>query len=336
MQPVDFLTLTSPILDVRSPGEYTQAHIPGAVSFPLFNDEERAEVGTLYKQVGKQEAFERGLEIVGPKMAGFVREARGVAANHGNHLRVHCWRGGQRSGSMAWLLRSAGIEITTLSGGYKNYRQHVLDSFATPRLSLVVLGGHTGSGKTKVLRALRDLGEQVLDLEALAHHKGSAFGAIGETEQPTVEQFENDLHAALSTFDPLRRVWVENESKSIGRVFLPLTFWAQKNAAPLVNLEIPHPTRLANLVADYAPEDRELLAGAFRRIEKRLGGQHLKAALAALDRGDFAAAAEVALVYYDKTYEHCLTESKAVRTHHLKFDTGDPRVIAQALAGQSF
>ena len=210
---------TRVLLDVRSPGEYGQGHIPGALSFPLFTDAERALVGTCYKQNSREAALELGLELVGPKMAGSVREARTLAPHR--RLAVHCWRGGQRSGSMAWLFRQAGFDVVTLEGGYKNFRRYVLESFDDTGLQLMVVGGRTGSGKTQVLKELARLGEQIIDLEAIAHHKGSAFGSIGEPEQPTVEQFENDLFQALRMLDPQRRVWIENESRSIGRVYTP-------------------------------------------------------------------------------------------------------------------
>ncbi len=320
---------TRPLLDVRAPGEFIQGHIPGALSFPLFNDEERAAVGTAYKQQSPQRAFELGLDLVGPKMAGFVREARILAPR--GELAVHCWRGGQRSGSMAWLLRQSGLRVATLEGGYKAYRTAVLDSFTTSALSLRIVGGRTGSGKTKILHALRQLGEQIIDLEGLAHHKGSAFGFIGESAQPTVEQFENDLHAAMQTLDPSRRIWVENESRSIGRVFIPSGFWQQMTTAPLLSVSIPQADRLRNLLADYVGTDKADLERAFMKIRSKLGGQHLKAALEALRGDDFAAAAEIALRYYDKTYQHGLDTNAASHFQQLEFSHGDPLEIARQL-----
>lgn len=257
------------VLDVRSPGEYAQGHIPGAVSFPLFDDLERARVGTVYKQQGKEEAMLLGLKIVGPKMEKFVRQARKLAPHR--RLAVHCWRGGQRSGSMAWLFRQSGFDVVTLLGGYKNYRRHLLDAFEQIAFPMIVIGGQTGSGKTKVLRELQRLGEQIIDLEALAHHKGSAFGAIGELPQPTVEQFENDLFEAMIPLDPGRRVWLENESRSIGRVFVPEGFWRHFKASPLYNIEVPSECRIQNLVDDYTGFSSEELEEAFLRIEKKTG-----------------------------------------------------------------
>lgn len=328
---VEFLANRSgrTVLDVRSPGEYAQGHIPGALSFPLFSDAERAEVGTMYKQVGKEEAMELGLRIVGPKMESFVKQAKILASNR--QLAVHCWRGGQRSGSMAWLFRQAGFEVITLEGGYKAYRHHVLESFEKSDLNIVVLGGRTGSGKTKILHALRDLGEQILDLEGIAHHKGSAFGFIGEAPQPTVEQFGNDLFAAIGTLDPDKRVWVENESRSIGRVFIPDGFWFHMRAASLVNIRVPEEARIQNLLADYVLSDRTELEIAFQKIASKLGGLNLKTALEALEQADFVTAARIALSYYDKTYQHGLETSTASNIRRLEFNHGDAQEIAKAL-----
>lgn len=318
-----------PLLDVRSPGEYAQGHVPGAIPFPLFSDAERATVGTIYKQQSRQLALEKGLELVGPKLADFVRDARALAV--ADKIAVHCWRGGQRSGSMAWLLRQGGLDVLTLEGGYKAYRHWVLTELAERQYSLIVIGGRTGTGKTKILHALRQMGEQIIDLEGLACHKGSAFGFIGESAQPTVEQFENDLHDALRSLDANRRIWVENESHSIGRIYIPDGFWQQMKVAPLLNVHIPHAARLHHLLTDYVGHDKADLETAFLKLDRKLGGQHLKTALEALQRDDFAAAAEVALRYYDKTYQHGLDTGHWTVIRQLDFDHGDPVVIARQL-----
>ncbi len=320
---------TRPLLDVRSPGEYEQGHVPGAIPFPLFSDAERATVGTIYSQQSRELALETGLELIGPKLAGFVRDARTHAL--ADKVVVHCWRGGQRSGSMAWLLRQSGLDVLTLEGGYKAYRAWVLAELAERQYPLLVIGGSTGTGKTKILHALRQMGEQIIDLEGLAHHKGSAFGFIGESVQPTVEQFENNLHHTLYGLDSQRRIWVENESHSIGRIYIPNVFWQQLKVAPLLNVQIPHASRLHNLLADYVSHDKTDLETAFKKLERKLGGQHLKAALEALQRDDFVAAAEIALRYYDKTYQHSLETGHSAAIHQLGFDHGDPMLIARQL-----
>ncbi|MCO6492504.1 MAG: tRNA 2-selenouridine(34) synthase MnmH [Phaeodactylibacter sp.] len=290
------------LFDVRTPAEYGKGHIPGALSLPLFSNEERAEVGTTYKQADPYKAFLRGLEYVGPKMRAFVEEARKKAPS--GKVAVHCWRGGQRSSSMGWLLNLAGMDVQVLSGGYKAYRNHLLEQFAACTPPLIIVGGPTGSGKTGIIHALEQLGEQVIDLEGLAHHKGSAFGALGEAPQPSVEQFENDLFEVFRALDHGRRIWLENESRPIGRVYIPDPLWQQMVKAPLLSVDMPLEVRVERLVSMYAGFPPEDLKESFCRIRKRLGGQHFNAALDALDAGDFAAAARIALAYYDKAYNH--------------------------------
>ena len=309
-----------PILDVRSPAEYTAGHIPGAHCFPLFDNHERAQVGTTYKQIGSHEALLVGLELVGPKMRRLVEHAYDLAPE--KKVLVHCWRGGMRSESVAWLLTTAGLTVHTLIGGYKAYRNHVLDSFKeAPRL--VVLGGATGSGKTAILHALRDLGEQVIDLEALAHHRGSAFGGIGQKEQPTTEQFQNNLHRVWQSLDHTARVWVEDESFSIGSVKLPLEFWEVMQAKPLVLIEVPKPERVRRLVEEYGSLDALALERAIFTIRKRLGGVRTQTVLASLSQGRLEEVAEVLLEYYDKSYERSLRKTHPGTIRRVTSCTGD-------------
>lgn len=300
------------LFDVRTPAEYEKGHIPGALNLPLFSNEERAAVGTTYKQAGPYKAFLQGLDYAGPRMRSFVEEAQKRAPS--GKVAVHCWRGGQRSGSMGWLFGLAGMEVEVLEGGYKAYRNYLLEQFSVCTPPFVIVGGPTGSGKTDILHALEKLGEQVIDLERLAHHKGSAFGAMGETPQPSVEQFENDLFETFRKLDHRRRIWLENESRPIGRVYIPDPLWRQMLRAPLLSVEAPLDHRLAHLVETYAGYPLEELKDAFERIRKKLGGQHHKAAIEALDAGDFAEAARIALVYYDKAYNHH-TLSKRVNSN---------------------
>jgi tRNA 2-selenouridine synthase len=319
-----------PLLDVRSPGEFAQGHWPEAKSLPLFSDEERAEVGTLYKQTNQDAAFLRGLEFSGQKMRWYVEEARRLAPD--NRLAVHCWRGGQRSQSIAWLLSKVFGEVLVIEGGYKALRntgREQLANFSTP---LVILGGPTGSGKTKILHALRDRGGSMVDLEHLAHHKGSAFGALGEIKQPTVEQFENDLfHRFQSLRETEGPIWLENESQAIGRVYLPKELWHKMMAAPLVQLDIPLEWRVQNLVEDYASYPKADLIESFERIRKRLGGQHLQTALLALETDDFSTAAAIALQYYDKAYHHSLNKNGQQKAWTFKPETNDAGRIAEVL-----
>lgn len=293
-------------LDVRTPAEFKQGHIPGAKNFPLFSDEERAEIGTLYKQVSRESAFNRGLELVGPRMRQMVEQAAQMA--EGKDLLIHCWRGGQRSESVAWLLKSAGFTVSVLEGGYKAYRRFVLESFESSSYKFLVLGGPTGSGKTELLWQLRELGGQVVDLEGLAHHKGSAFGGLGEEDQPSSEHFENELYHQLHQLDPSRPVWIEHESRGIGRVFLPDPFWRHLMKSPLLLVDPGREARLQHALEIYGTFELPLIKACFTRIQNRMGGQHVKAALEAIDAGDFKRAASIALDYYDKTYAHHLAK----------------------------
>lgn len=291
------------LLDVRTPAEFEKGHIPGAISFPLFSNQERVKVGTLYKQVSPESALLKGLDFVGPKMSGFIKWAKKISPER--KIGLHCWRGGKRSGSLSWLLSMAGFDVQVITGGYKAYRQHIRRDIVDQPYQFYVLGGRTGCGKTAILHAIAKQ-EQMIDLEGLAHHKGSAFGALGELPQPSVEQFENDLFQNLRKQELSKRIWLENESKSIGRVFIPEEFWVKMKAAPLINVERSFDERVQILVDVYAGFDPAALSQSFVIITKRLGGQHVKTALEALANDDFSTAAAIALRYYDKAYQYML------------------------------
>lgn len=296
------------VLDARSPSEFAAGHIPGAVSLPIFDDEERARVGTTYKSVGSIEATLEGLDIAGPKMRGLVEQAMGLAPN--KQAIVHCWRGGQRSGALAWLLSFSGFEIDVVEGGYKAYRSLIQETVANPNWPFIVIGGKTGSGKTELLAGLAKAGEQIVDLEGLANHKGSAFGWIGEDPQPSSEQFENNLYDILRELDPEKRIWLENESRGIGHVFLPVAFMNTLTSSPLLNVVVGQDERVRRLSRMYA-SNRDELVQSFSKIKKKLGGQHFQAALEAIERNDIEAATKIALVYYDKTYQYGLDNTNA-------------------------
>lgn len=295
------LSLKLPVIDVRSPGEFRRGHISGAFNIPLFSDQERAAVGTAYKQESREKAIELGHEFVEPKLRSFIDRAMEAAA--GSKVIVHCWRGGMRSEAFADHLHKNGFdEVYRVGGGYKAFRNHVLKQFEEP-VRLYVLGGYTGSGKTFILDELHKKGEQIIDLEGMANHKGSAFGGIGQEEQPSVEHFENMLHFRLREMDPKRPVWVEDESINIGSVQLPLAFYQQMQDAPLFFVEVPPEERVHHLVEEYAGYDNIKLASSIKRIAKRLGGLRKKHALQALEKGEYDRVAEIALKYYDKLYK---------------------------------
>jgi tRNA 2-selenouridine synthase len=321
------------LIDVRSPSEYHHAHIPNAISLPLFNDDERARVGTAYKQVSPENALLKGLEFVGPKMAGYVKKAIKWSPNR--KVIVHCWRGGKRSGSMAWLLKFAGFDVVTIEGGYKVYRNHILEQFQSQALKMIILGGKTGSGKTAILQELKAKGEQIIDLEALAEHKGSAFGWIGEQMQPSTEQFENNLFDVFKKIDPTKRVWIENESRSVGAVYIPEGFWAQMRNAPLLHVEVPFDERVKHLVKVYSQTNKEDLLFSFQKITKKLGFDVVKKANAFVENGDYESAAAIALKYYDKAYNYNLENNASPKiviheTEKLNYEKLAEEIIIKA------
>lgn len=309
------------ILDVRSPSEFEKGHIPNAVSFPLFSDEERAIVGTIYKQKSPEMAMLEGLEIIGPKMANFVRSAHKLGVKKTFH--IHCWRGGKRSGSMSWLLELSGLKVNVLNGGYKAYRREIIQKITKAHYQFIILAGLTGAGKTDILYELKSKGAQILDLEGLAHHKGSAFGHIGELPQPSNEQFANNLFYALSKLDINKPVWVEGESRSIGRIYIFQEIWDKMQAAPRIELDVPYENRVNKLVEIYGDYPIDELKAAFEKIKKRIGPKAFKDAIIALDKKDLKSAVEIALFYYDKSYKY--TKSKIYKTepNHFDFDGKD-------------
>lgn len=311
----DFLVLRQklPVADVRSEGEFQQGHIQHAINIPLLNNSERIEVGTLYKQQGQLEAIRKGFELVGPRLLGIIDTAS-HAARHGEMI-VHCWRGGMRSGNFCQFVNMAGIKTHQLKGGYKTYRHLALEAFKNP-FQFIVLGGYTGSGKSEVLRALARAGEQVLDLEQLANHKGSVFGGLMKTAQPTTEQFQNDLFEEILKLDLSRRIWIEDEAIAIGKIFLPIDLWNSMKASSLVEIDLSKAMRVKRLVNEYGSANRTEFLTAMTSITKKLGGQHFKAAKEKLLADDMAATIDILLTYYDKAYQNSLirrqSQSKAV------------------------
>ena len=298
-----FLDATGPILDVRSPGEYDHGHIPGAVRFPLFSDQERAQVGTCYKEQGRDAAVELGFDLAGPKCGHFVRAAKALAPDQ--HLRVHCWRGGMRSGGMGWILEMAGFNVKVLDGGYKAYRRWVRQVLAAPK-PLIVLGGMTGTSKTQILHELVNLGEPVLDLEALANHRGSSFGALMLPPQPSTEHYEILIAAKWAQLGTDHPIWVEAESRRVGTCRIPDELFLQMEAAPTLEVLRSLDERLDLLVDIYGEADTEELLTATRRIRKRLGGQRTQTAVDAIEQGDLRTACKIILDYYDRTYRYDL------------------------------
>ena len=313
-----FLAAAGPLIDLRSPAEFAQGHIPGATNLPLFDNDERAEIGTLYKQQGRQAALLHGLALVGPRMVNLGtallaalaehRTASSAAAQPHNApcLRLHCWRGGMRSGSVAWLAGQLDLPVLLLEGGYKAYRHWVLELFERP-WPLRLLGGRTGSGKTDLLLALREREVAVLDLEGRAHHRGSSFGALGLPPQPSSEHYENLLAADLASLEGATEIWLEAESSQVGRCRIPVGLWRQMKEAEALQVERPLEWRVEQLVEVYGCQNPIDLAEATQRIAKRLGPQRTALALEAIAAADWASACRQMLDYYDRCYDHDLS-----------------------------
>lgn len=299
---------TSPVVDVRTAEEFAAGHIPGALNLPLFDRQERAAIGLCYKQHGPQMAIKLGLEYCGPRLRTMVEWAEKRAGS--GRLRVHCWRGGMRSASVAWLWGFYGLKTVTLRGGYKSFRRFALEQFENPG-PLRVLGGATGSGKTELLKEWQRSGVAALDLEELAGHKGSVFGNLGLPGQPTQEQFENNLGMALSRLPKDKPIWVEDESRHIGRLVLPKDFWDHLQKAPLWVGERSAPERCARIADEYGQHPVSSLLPLVDRIEPRLGGQRAKEVRESILSGDMQGAARGMLAYYDKAYLYGVEQRQA-------------------------
>lgn len=330
----EFLTLRKnlPVADVRSEGEYQSGHIQNAINIPLLNNQERVLVGTDYKQKGQLEAIKTGFRLVGPRLLDIINEAEKVA--QAKEMLVHCWRGGMRSNNFCQFVGMAGIKAHSLKGGYKAYRHSAFESFAKP-LKLILLTGCTGSGKSEILRALKSNGQQVLDLETLASHKGSAFGGLFMNPQPTTEQFQNNLFEEILQVDPTQPVWVEDESIAIGHIFLPREFWLQMNVSPLVKLTVERDVRVQRLVDEYGHADKGEFLAIMKKIVKRLGGQHFNAASHKLQEGDMSGVMEVLLTYYDKAYLHGIEKRKHQISTVVEWDGKNLNEIVTRLIAQS-
>ena len=335
VNPTQFLALRGsvPLLDVRSPAEFVHAHIPGSISFPLFDNEERAIVGTTYTQKSKTDAVLVGLRLVGPRLADMAGTALRLATEvnpDNRRVAVTCWRGGMRSSSLAWLLEQVGLQAVTLHGGYKAYRRHVQDVCAASR-PILVLGGMTGAGKTEVLQELALLGSQTVDLEGLAKHRGSAFGSVQGVEQPSTEHFENVLADCLMALEPSRPIWLEDESQNLGKVNIPKPFFTRLRAASVIRLDVPRTDRTERIVRGYDPAHNDFAAEGIERIRKRLGDQNCRAALEALAAGDYTLVTNILLDYYDRAYTKQLVGRQSVARTLLAEPGESPASLAQKL-----
>jgi tRNA 2-selenouridine synthase len=322
------LAKTHCLIDARSPSEFAAGHIPGAVNVPILDDNQRHEVGICYKQKGNTAAVELGFQLAGGEFADKIRTANTLA--QGRRVVVYCWRGGQRSTILSWLLSTVGLKIQRLEGGYKAFRQYA-NHFFSRSYALMMITGKTGSGKTEILQSLAQAGHNVIDLERLANHRGSAFGGINMPPQPTQEHFENCLAFELAQMSG-GDVWVEGESRFIGKVRIPDDFFTQMQNCASIQIELPLASRMHRVLEEYGHYDREILKEKTQSITKRMGGDKVKICLEALDQGDMHGWVMPLLEYYDKTYLHGI-ESRLISPRMLVVDGMDmEKIITEIIA----
>jgi len=310
------------LLDVRSESEFFQGRIPGAVNLPLLDNEARKEVGITYKVHGRNQAVEKGFELTGEKFHTFIKTVKDYLSSEQQTVLLYCWRGGMRSSIMSWLLETAGIKTILLKGGYKSYRRWALQQIEAER-KLIVLGGKTGSGKTFLLNELKKSGEQVLDLEALANHRGSAFGAIGMEPQPRQEHYENLIAFEFGKTNPENILWVENESRKVGSLKIPDILFDHMLAAPLVEIVLSYEERINRIDDEYGKFAVDELKANTVKLERSLGGARMKEAIQLLEENKIREWIKQMLEYYDKTYEYGLSQRNPEQISKVEFIAED-------------
>lgn len=302
------------LVDARTPSEFAEATIPGAINVPIFSDDERAEVGTLYKKRGGQEARRLAVRLVSPKIPRLVEQVETLWSPESGPVIVFCWRGGMRSKALSTFLNLAGIAAWQLRGGHKSFRGLVRDFFETGNWGrLLVLRGLTGVGKTRLLKRLAAEGYPVIDLEGLAGHRGSAFGALGLPPQPTQKTFEALLWDALRRIPPDGYALVEGESRQIGRLMLPIRVHAAMQLETSIWIDASFDYRTQVILDDYPARDelREAFAPPITALKPRLGGQPVERMLALLGQDRWhELVRELMVLYYDPLYNHTKPERR--------------------------
>lgn len=315
-----------PIIDVRAPIEYNKGHIPGAINIPLFTNRERANVGLCYKNSGKDCAVELGLEIVGPKLSSFVKKCKEISPT--KEIKVYCARGGMRSSSFSWLLETSGFKsVYRLERGYKAYRNCVVNFFKGD-YELKVLSGMTGSGKTDILLEMEKLGLQVVDLEGFANHRGSAFGAVGKEPETSTEKYENSIYNKIMTFDLSKPIWVEDESRNVGKVLIPPPFFKTMERSHRYVVELPIEVRAERLAKDYTGYGDKTLLDSLNIIKKRLSERYPKI-VEYIKSGNYKEAAILILPYYDKSYKNGIARRNQTITEYLEIKDDNPKKSAK-------
>lgn len=307
------------IIDVRSPSEYNHAHIPNSHNVPLFLDSQRDSVGKIYKEFGRKAAILKGLDFASSKITDIIKKIEELSKDKKEVL-VYCARGGMRSEAISWLLSLYGFNVYVLNNGYKEYRKYVLDSFKKD-YKIIILGGKTGSGKTEILKCLKELNEEIIDLEGLANHKGSAFGGVGKTAQPTQEQFENMLSMYLDLVNINKEIWLEDESLLIGRIAIPKDiFNKMKNAEKTIYININEKLRATHITETYGKYEKQELEESIKKIEKRLGGERTKEAIKLLNENKIYECVITLLYYYDKSYKTIASKENIINIESSTID----------------
>ncbi|ABV50580.1 Predicted ATPase [Prochlorococcus marinus str. MIT 9215] len=307
-----FRSFKGPLIDVRSPGEYYKGNMPNSINIPLFDNDERSIIGTIYKKEGREKAVIEGLKFVEKKMEllldtlfMYIDSYKNISNDNNKELfiRIYCSRGGMRSQSIAWLLEKFKFNIYTLNGGYKIYRRWVLNSFSK-KLNIVVIGGKTGTGKTRLLSLLEKNKYQTIDLEGFACHRGSTFGGLGMKEQPSNEQYENKIAEKINSFKFSNNIFVEAESANIGKCKIPHELFNQMKNSKRIEILRSESNRLEELINTYSVFKKEELRESVLRIKKRLGPQRTKIALESINNEKWEIVCRSVLDYYDKCYEY--------------------------------
>ena len=332
-----FRKLKGLLIDVRSPDEYYKGNMPNSINIPLFDNEERAIVGTVYKNYGREKAVIQGLELLANKIEDLLDNIfESIDSYKSKNLnsksdeltiKIYCARGGMRSQSILWLLEKYKLNGITLKDGYKSYRKWTLNSFNT-KWEIVVIGGKTGTGKTKLLKLLENNDYQIIDLEGLACHRGSTFGGIGMKKQPSNEQFENKIAEKLKGFIKSNKIFVEAESANIGKCKIPHELFNQMKTAERVEIIKSKSNRLEELIKTYSIYAEEDLINAVIRIKKRLGPQRTKVAIDSIKNKDWKSVCNSVLEYYDKCYQYEKTGKTNIKTIDMTDISDDQKTLS--------
>jgi tRNA 2-selenouridine synthase len=310
------------LIDVRSPQEFADFRIPGSINIPVFDNAERAEVGTIYKQIGPEAAKEKGLEIFSAKLPAFISHFQSL----GKERIVYCWRGGMRSKTAATVVDLMELKVSRLNGGIRSYRQWVVKQLETQQFiqKMYVLNGFTGTGKTILLHRLKKVGCPVLDLEGMANHRGSIFGQIGLTPN-NQKTFESLLVQEMVHYDDAPFILLEGESKRIGKATLPASLYDAKENSVQIFIHLPVEKRIENILREYHPDEhRDGVIEAFHRIQRHIHTPIAKEIDENLKTGNFASAVKLLLeYYYDPRYEHTLNQYPDDKQVHIYADDLD-------------